>query len=530
MLVIDSEVWRIKNFFFLFLILISQFFFFLLFIIKELIFYFDFFLQPLQRLLTTMITPKFSIRQDANRLYITIYLPHIRASTDIEFQVDSNVFIFSLSPYYLRLRFSHALLNDEDERVIDDETLKSKMNYNASDCTVEISIAKETAGQEFEDLDLLTKLLARARNPDHKPTSTSGDSQQPLIQEIGVDNNNDNNNYPSNQDIDAHFSRLQSEAEEFDWEVPQTLPEEDPVNLTGKAQYGFNRQYSGEIGVTIASGANDVNEYPEPEQSVPGQRAEFRTQLEALAFDPDYYLADTFDNPDIAELIHWKSPINKLFAQFTTNAAAAGASNDDLIKFTDDEQQAMTRLPKKQYFLDNPKQIYIGLVAVLFASLYDSRTTQNDPTVESAWTITKLCPLLAALDDSFSTVHDVLKSCLVRAVSFPLYRHYDLACHVVRTDVYQTLRLGRRAVLRQLLAAKRILDTAGEPYYVYSRIWLDDYCNWVQYASDDVLRSIAHEIRKVPLEKSDILAAFDVVELEEAAREVLAEQQAAEGN
>jgi protein SHQ1 len=469
-----------------------------------------------------MITPKFSIRQDANRLYITIYLPHIRASTDIEFQVDSNVFIFSLSPYYLRLRFSHALLNDEDERVIDDETLKSTLNYNASDCTVEISIAKEIPGQEFEDLDLLTKLLARAKNPDHRALGSSGDIQRPLIQEMGGDNSN-----PSNQEIDAHFSRLQSEAEEFDWELPQILPteEEDGVNMTGKAQYGFNRQYSGEIGVTMATGANDVNEYPEPEQSVPGQRAEFRAQLEALAFDADYYLADTFDNPDIAELIRWKSPTNELFAQFTANS-----NNDDLIKFTEEEQQAMTRLPKKQYFLDNPKRIYLGLLAILFATLYDVRTTQNDPTVESAWTITKLCPLLAALDDNFSTVREVLQSCLVRAVSFPLYRHYELACHVVRADVYETLRLGRRAILRHLLLAKRILDTAGEPYYVYSRIWLDDYCNWVQYASDEVLRSMAHEVRKVSLEKGDILAAFDVVELEEAAREALAEQAAAEGN
>lgn len=474
-----------------------------------------------------MITPKFSIRQDANRLYITIHLPHIRASTDIEFQVDGNVFIFSLSPYYLRLRFSHALLNDEDERVIDDESLKSTLNYNASDCTVEISIAKETPGQEFEDLDLLTKLLARAKNPDHRApggsSSSGGDFQRPLIQEMDGDSKN-----LSNQEIDAHFSRLQSEAEEFDWELPQTLPtEEGAVNVTGKAQYGFNRQYSGEIGVTMATGSNDVNEYPEPEQSVPGQRSEFRTQLEALAFDPDYYLADTFDNPDIAELIRWKSPTNELFARATAN----GSNNsDDLIKFTEEEQQAMTRLPKKQYFIDNPKRIYLGLLAILFATLYDARTTQNDPTVESAWTITKLCPLLAALDDNFSTVHDVLQSCLVRAVSFPLYRNYELACHVVRADVYETLRLGRRAILRQLLRAKRILDTAGEPYYVYSRIWLDDYCNWIQYASDEVLRSMAHEVRKVPLEKADILAAFDIVELEEAAREALAEQAAAEGN
>lgn len=474
-----------------------------------------------------MITPKFSIRQEANRLYITIHLPHIRASTDIEFQVDGNVFIFSLSPYYLRLRFSHALLNDEDERVIDDESLKSTLNYNASDCTVEISIAKETPGQEFEDLDLLTKLLARAKNPDHRApgggSSSGGDFQRPLIQEMDGDSKN-----LSKQEIDAHFSRLQSEAEEFDWELPQTLPtEEDAVNVTGKAQYGFNRQYSGEIGVTMATGSNDVNEYPEPEQSVPGQRSEFRTQLEALAFDPDYYLADTFDNPDIAELIRWKSPTNELFARATAN----GSNNsDDLIKFTEEEQQAMTRLPKKQYFIDNPKRIYLGLLAILFATLYDARTTQNDPTVESAWTITKLCPLLAALDDNFSTVHDVLQSCLVRAVSFPLYRNYELACHVVRADVYETLRLGRRAILRQLLRAKRILDTAGEPYYVYSRIWLDDYCNWIQYASDEVLRSMAHEVRKVPLEKADILAAFDIVELEEAAREALAEQAAAEGN
>lgn len=475
-----------------------------------------------------MITPRFTIRQDANRVYIDIKTAHIRSSGgSIEFQVEGDLFVFSLAPYYLRLRFPGNLLNDEDEKVIDDESLKSTTAYDAATCVIKISICKETPGEEFEDLDLISKLLARTKNPEHSGYGeNSGEpaAAKPLIQEmdlpsaIGAE--------ASVQDIDTHFAKLQSEAEEFDWEIPQQDPgrlsddddDDDGVNMSASAKYGFNRQHSGEIGVSLASGGNDANEVPEPEKSTPGGRSAFRTQLESMAFDADYYLADTFDNPEISDLVAWKSPFASDFQSLKPGEASVLRPD-----FTPEEHDAMQKLPKRTYILDNPRRTYLGLVAVLYAYCYDVRSTQGDPTVESAWTICKLSPLFAALDDSFSTATDVVRSCLTRAISFPLYRHWDLATAVVQ-DVYYLLRLGKRHILRALLAIKLILDTS-DPYFIYSRIWVDDLATWIQYANDEVLRGLAHEVHKVKLEKG--LVELELVELEEAAREAIAEQAAA---
>ena len=43
----------------------------------------------------------------------------------------------------------------------------------------------------------------------------------------------------------------------------------------------------------------------------------------------------------------------------------------------------------------------------------------------------------------------------------------------------QFLLRGTRNVLRCLLELRAIFD-AHEVYYVYSRIWLDDFCRWIQ--------------------------------------------------
>lgn len=211
-----------------------------------------------------MITPKFTIRQDDNRVYIDIKTAHIRSSgRELEFQVEGDLFVFSLSPYYLRLRFPGRLLNDEDEKVIDDESFKSTTSYDAVNCVINISICKETPGEDFPDLDLISKLLARTKNPEH---AGEAGEQKPksLIQEIDLPVADGT----TSGDVDAHFSKLQSEAEEFDWEITQEDPgrlDEDDVNMSAGAKYGFNRQHTGVIGVSLVNGGNDANEVAEPD-------------------------------------------------------------------------------------------------------------------------------------------------------------------------------------------------------------------------------------------------------------------------
>ena len=151
--------------------------------------------------------------------------------------------------------------------------------------------------------------------------------------------------------------------------------------------------------------------------------------------------------------------------------------------------------------------LYLTLLTLLFAYAYDARTTQHDPTPESAWTIAALTPAFSALDPppySHSphrspqvtqriTKDDLKHSDLdfesgelaetfipsyCRAVAFPLYRSWALA-DACRKDVAHFLLRGTRTILRCLLELRAILD-AHEVYYIYSRIWLDDFCHWIQ--------------------------------------------------
>jgi protein SHQ1 len=141
--------------------------------------------------------------------------------------------------------------------------------------------------------------------------------------------------------------------------------------------------------------------------------------------------------------------------------------------------------------------LYLTLITFLFSYAYEARSTQQDFNPESAWTISILTPASAALDPppyenpagppntslqppnfSPSELVATLVPCYRRSLAFPLYRSFALAeaCHA---DVVDFLLKGQRTVIRCFLEMKRVLDH-HEVYYVYSKIWVDDFCVWLQ--------------------------------------------------
>lgn len=236
---------------------------------------------------------------------------------------------------------------------------------------------------------------------------------------------------------------------------------------------------------------------------------------------PTFIRADFADHEQIEELLTWTHP------HLESSPTAPGPY---AVIFTEAENLAMLRLPRKEckdtytifHFRDgnnnskhsliidltSPQEthdLYLTLLTLLFAYAYDARTTQHDPTPESAWTIATLITAFSALDpppysqsphpppqviqnknDSKHSDFDFESSELAesfipsyrRAIAFPLYRSWALADEC-RKDVADFLLRGTRTVLRCLLELRTILDT-HEVYYVYSRIWLDDFCRWIQ--------------------------------------------------
>ncbi|CAN0228872.1 unnamed protein product, partial [Laminaria digitata] len=137
--------------------------------------------------------------------------------------------------------------------------------------------------------------------------------------------------------------------------------------------------------------------------------------------------------------------------------------------FSEVEEEQMRRLPNREYLIPaggfEEKRALLGLADILFSYAYDHRTTGGDATVESAWTVAVLSPLLTWLEVrglvASATVRatgDVDETCVAlaglrRSLIFPYLRVWELGTLVVK-DVRDILSAGKRCILRCLLQVR----------------------------------------------------------------------------
>ncbi|KAG1054008.1 hypothetical protein G6F43_003961 [Rhizopus delemar] len=417
-----------------------------------------------------MITPTFKVDQDEEFIYVTINTPHVRAQ-DVDLYVEGSEFRFYLRPYFLRLHLPGNVIEDDN----------SQSTYDPSAGQFRIKITKETKGQVFPDLDLLTKLLARKGEEEKK-------QKKPLIEVVGGS--------------EEPTSEIE-EAMEFNWEIPQELPTTSSLNI--QAYYGFDQQYTGYF-THVQETLNEINDIQQPEASTAESRREERIRLENERFDEDHYCTDFAMDEEIQYAIKYKTAYAKELKKVQNHG-------ESQLQFTAQEEEMMRQLPRKEYLISNEKAIYLGLVDLLFAYSYNHRLTEGEGNVESAWCIGKLSSTLSCLEQ-FSVLKDVVVSSFRRSLIYPLYRHFALSEKCLQ-DVYILFKLGKRAILKALLDMKYLFDH-HDVYYVYSKIYLDDYCVWIQHANDNVLRTLAHELHHFKMNKTEL--GWDLEEIEEIAR------------
>lgn len=446
-----------------------------------------------------MLTPNFNVTQDYEYIHLSIKISHVRFSASaVEMVVDSELFIFSLNPYYLRLRFPYPIVDDE----------RATATLNSKDSTVEVKLPKETPGQVFPDLDLSAKLLARKDEP-------KAAASKPLIEELDVPNT-----------VEEHFqnptAQLAQDGESHDWELPQSVPLDQVTSIT----YGFNNAYNSIVGVSLSNG-NDINELGDPETALPNDRIIERLIKENIKFDPEFYAADYImlqhpsedDDKDFSAALSWKSPVTRQFITWYKQQNQLSPENREQVvplTFTEDEQQKMLQLPRKTYLIEDlyKPQLYVLILSVLFAYNYDLRENLGDHNIESVWTVGKLIPQFTFLDSQLfipgEKDNSILKTCVItgvrRALCYPFYRHYSIATKAWN-DVYYALRSGKRVVMKLLLEARELFRF-HDVYYVYDKVWLEDLCLWVlsEGVSETSLRQVAHDLKKEidALKKTDI--------------------------
>lgn len=254
--------------------------------------------------------------------------------------------------------------------------------------------------------------------------------------------------------------------------------------------------YSG-ASANIHHVAKEMLDIVDLETSTPESRRSDRLAFEEAKFDQEHYMADLMDDEEIQHIISAKTNFRTALKWTQSN----GEGLHPFLEWTAVEKDLMASLHNRNYLVDaeTQKTLYLGLVDVLFAYCYNVRTTEGEDTVESPWTICKLSGTLSSFD-AFHNLQDAIQCCIRRSLAYPLYRHFQLTVQVFK-DVTVILKLGKRAVLKALLHIKRLLER-DEVMFVLDRLWIADYCVWIQQASDKHIRSLASQLHHIQLDKS----------------------------
>lgn len=433
-----------------------------------------------------MLTPAFELRQDNDFLVIEIKAPYSKIA-DAEIYFHEEEFKFYSKPYYLRLHLPGKVVENGLESA----------KYESDNGTYVIHMPKQTPGEVFTGLDLLTKLLAPS--PKAAPA-------RPLIEVL-----------------ENHSARDEESSEvedNVDWHIEQTpwTPQDEASLLEGSVRkYGFDRQRTGVI-ARIKEEIPDLVDIVNPEHMTVQDARQERLRAEDEHFSAEHYLADRYEPAGVEQVLSYIAPWWDLAARLDGSGDSATA--EDLFRFTEEEKTKMRNLPRREYLLDKQLEpsLLLGLVDILFAYAYNKRATEGEDTVESGWNISKLSATLSWFEE-FWSLEQTVRCCFRRCLIFPLYRHWGLA-YAVLQDVIQILRLGPRYVLRCLLEVHDAFSH-HDSRYILNDLYIADYAVWVQSVRPKSLHRLADALKQVKVRKADV--GLDIPELERGAKLAIAE-------
>ncbi|XP_076984809.1 protein SHQ1 homolog isoform X3 [Tamandua tetradactyla] len=232
-----------------------------------------------------MITPAFDLSQDSDFLIVAIRVPYARVS-EFDVYFEGADFKFYAKPYYLRLTLPGRIVENGSEQG----------SYDADKGIFTIRLPKETPGQRFEGLNMLTALLAPRKSRAAKP----------LVEEIGASE-------VSEEGVDD------DDDEEFDWQIEQSPYEEVSESaLNPQCRYGFGNLRSG-VFQRLQDELNDVIDIRDPDFTPAAERRQKRLAAELAKFDPDHYLADFFEDEAIEQVLKYNPWWNEKYSEMMTS-------------------------------------------------------------------------------------------------------------------------------------------------------------------------------------------------------------------
>uniref|UniRef100_A0A8C2G7V6 Protein SHQ1 homolog n=1 Tax=Cyprinus carpio TaxID=7962 RepID=A0A8C2G7V6_CYPCA len=427
-----------------------------------------------------MITPAFELSQDADFLTLVIRVPYTRTS-EFDIYIQGEDFKFYAKPYFLRLTLPGRIVEDGRE----------KASFDIDKGLFTLHVPKETAGEHFEGLEMLTSLLA--------PKGSR--SAKPLVEDTEA--------------CGGGCEEEEEEEEEFDWQIEQEVYTETPAEtLKEYHKYGFGNLRSG-VFARLQEELNEVIDLKDPDSTAPELRRHNRLEAETTIFCADHYMVNLYeDEEEIRNLLKFKPWWREL-------SPDPSAHSDTSITFTEEEKEQMRKFTNCSYLLDKKARfhVWLGLVDIILAYVYDVRTTEGEHNVESAWTIRKLSGTLSWLE-TYHSVQDVLVSFGRRTLCYPLYRHFSLITRAVK-DVACIFQSGKACVLKCLLAIHKIFRE-NDPAYILNDLYITDYCIWIQRVKSKHVLELAESLHNAKLQKNHLDLELEI--LEQAAELALKEE------
>ncbi|KAL1117084.1 hypothetical protein AAG570_004412 [Ranatra chinensis] len=397
-----------------------------------------------------MLTPIFELTQTEKSISLKIKAPLANVGK-AELVVEDDMVLFHSSPYYLRIHLPGCVREIEG----------SVGKYDSDRGEFNFEMAKCTPGQHFEDLDMIGKLLLPQK---------SHAEIKPKIEVLGEDQIN----------VDDGMT------DDEDWFIEQEEMCEENLMLTASGRYGFANKLCG-LNWVDRDEFSEILDLKGVDFGSIRERTRERRENEGKEFCEDHYLADFMEPDDLLREVLAYVPPWQAESEFLCFVSA---------KFTSEEREELKKLGNRDYLLDKTEQkiALLSLVDIIFSYAYNHRMTMGDNSVESAWTINKLSATLSWFQ-SYTDMKDVKVTCARRAIIYPLCRHWELTQTVFK-DTHTLLSLGRRQLIKCLLEIHSLFN-ASHPRYMLNRLYITDYCIWLQKCSEKTIQRLADLFSKV---------------------------------
>jgi len=266
-------------------------------------------------------------------------------------------------------------------QVLENDDASAK--FDADSLSYVVKCPKMNQGENFPNLDMITELC--------KPKGSS-------VVHSGI------------EELD----------EDEEWYFEQEIPAKDVDGRTFGLGFGLKHK---NVFSNLLEECQEVIDVKFPDKISLRERRELREEKEQKDFNADHYLIDIYEpSEDLSEIL------SATFCAFQET-------------LNEEENLKLTEYSKKNINTKETLRTLTSLIDILYCYCYDLRTTCNEHSSESGWTISKLSPTIAC-SDAFESVKECVIACTRRSLIYPIFRHFELS-KKIWCDVLALLKSGK---------------------------------------------------------------------------------------